>query len=163
MVTVDGNNITLPGQASIGTPPSSSSHAVRHDDKRLMYRVACSLNDFNVMPGSAPVDGTPIPVPSGVTKFAIAEAWFANPTDDYSAATIGFYTAAAGGGIELLTPTALTDLGVLYDTKRIVTSNPKVGASASIYPRLTAQSTNAGNVDIILFLIDLSNIVSTTA
>ena len=159
MVTLDGNNINVPGQVSIGTPPSDDSHAPRNDDKRFLYRVCASITGVDAN-GSAPYDAAPIPIPCA--KYIVVEMVVLNASADHHAATVGLFTAASGGGTQVIAATALAGVTGSSKFKSLAYSGQDVLTAANLYPHFTVASGNAGTLDILLVLKDVSTVKNMT-
>lgn len=144
-VTISGDNISIPGQASISIAPTSASHSVRRADAGRLRSYVSAL-DLNA---AAPLDLTALVV--GSVKWIPVRAFLCNATADIHLATLGIYSAVAAGGIEIVVPEALTNLtasGKFYVLTLAALTDP-IGVN-TVYPRLTVASGVAGTADLVM-------------
>lgn len=86
------------------------------------------------------------------SKYLVREIWFSNPSKTLalSAATLGLYTAAAGGGSNLITSVPLTALVVAADLCKAVLSAVaanKIRTEGTLYFRNLVADGGAATVD----------------
>ena len=158
MVTLSGDNITAPGQVTVGLPPSSPNHVVRHSDRRLRFCLSASIAGVDAN-GAVPYDGPIIPISTpdiSVTRYIVEKILVLNPSADHSAAVLALYTQAGGTGVEVMPPVILASLTGPDKVQEILIAANTVLTAAELYPRFTGASGNAGTVDIIVFLLDLT-------
>lgn len=152
-VSINGDNITVPGQISVQGPPTSIQHAMRKGDV-ASFRVVTKDVDLNL---AAPADVAAITMPS--SKYIPKRLVAANPSANVSAATVSLRTASGGGGTELLAPTALAALTGSGKVQAIAITTPTDQVVAAIlYLRLTVAAGVAGNCDFMLESDDLADL-----
>jgi hypothetical protein len=103
---------------------------------------------------AAPADLTQIKI--NATKYVITDIFIYNPSATASTATLGFYTAAAAGGTEVVVPAALTTLtGTGKVQRAIIVVITDMLTDSSLYPRLTVAQGGSATADIAVFGYEL--------
>lgn len=146
-----GNDILVPGQVTIEGPPNALQKAITsfYSSRTKGFVKALDLN------AAAPGDLATLTVfPS---RYIPVAAWVYNPTANLALATLGLYTAAAGGGTAIITPTLLASLtGVDTFQELSISALSSVITAQTLYPRLTVASGTAGTAALVIEMIDLT-------
>lgn len=160
-VSIDLNNVNVPGQVSLGLPPTSPSHAIPNSDPRVAIRGSAQTIGINLNL-SAPIDLAPLVPLNGagvaVAKYIPVRIVVMNPSGNASSAALEVWTGAGGTGTKLVTATTLTNLTA--STKFISLSLNALTdyvTSANVYPRLTTAAGSAMTCDIYMIFEDVSN------
>ena len=150
---IQGNNATCPGQVAVGTRATSGQHVVRKDDASK-WRAYVADIDLNA---AAPIDLATIAIPS--TKYIPTRVFLVNPSADVSAATLGLYSAAAAGGVEVVAPTLLATLTAAGKFQVLsVAALTEPLTAETLYPRLTVAAGGAGIADLVVEFEDISDL-----
>lgn len=145
-VTINGNNITVPGTATFSSAPSIPTEAARLGD---LGSVKVTIAELDLNTGPAPLD-LPILV-VGSTSYIPLTCWVVNPTAIHTAATLELRTAAAGGGTAVITAVALASLTATTKFQQLTfAAFTDVWTYSELYPRLTVVSANVGTADLML-------------
>lgn len=148
---IDGDNVTVPGQVSVAGAATQITHVITRGASGVLQAYIKNL-DLNAV---APVDLTTLPILS--SRYVPLRCFLYNPTADVSAATLGLYTAASGGGVALVTPVLLANLtavGTFQElTINVLTS---VVTAVTLYPYLTVAAGAPGAASLVLEYQDLA-------
>lgn len=150
-VTIDGDNIQVPGQIAVVGVPTSSQHVVPNALVGTRRNYVASLN----LNAAAPIDLSTLAIDSAL--YIPLRAFVYKPTANLSSATLGLYTAAGAGGTEIIAPTLLATLtGTGKFQELTISALTSAIVATTIYPRLTVASGVAGTVSLVLEYMDLS-------
>lgn len=150
-VQVSGDNLVVPGQASVLLPPTSTTHVIVSLYAGTLKVSVPALN----MAAAAPIDLTVLPVISA--NYIPVRCFVYKPTADVSAATLGLYTAAGGGGTAIVAPVLLANLtGVGKFQELTIAALASAITALQLYPRLTVASANPGTANLVLEFMDIS-------
>jgi hypothetical protein len=151
-VQISGNNIVVPGQALISGPPTSVEHAFRLGD--AVFRRAIG-RDFD-MNAAAPTDVGTITIPTG--KWEPWACLACNSTANLSIAQIGVYTAAGGGGVNLVALTVLASLTGANMSQVLAIATPGQLTATTLYVRLNTAAGVAGTIDMVFVCVELADL-----
>lgn len=149
-VRIDPNDIVVPGQVALQSPPAFATSAVPNQYAGTLKAFVRNLN----LKAGAPVDLTPLIVAS--SKYVPLGAFVYDPTADLSAATLGLYTAPAGAGTNLIAPVVLASLTGLGTYQELsIAALASVITATTLYPRLTVDSVNPGTASLVIEFVEL--------
>lgn len=150
---INGDNADAPGQITVQGVPTSRQHVIQRGRAGTLKNYVQAL-DLNA---AAPVDLSVLTVDSRL--YVPVRVVVYNPSADVSAATLGFYTAAGGGGTEIVAPTLLATLnGTGKFQSLTVTALTSAITATTLYPRLTVAAGAAGTASLVVEYLDLEEI-----
>lgn len=120
----------------------------------LSYRLLGSVVGVNLN-AAAPIDLSTITV--GATKYIPLLIVIYNVSASATSATLGIYTAAAGGGTVVVTPVALAGLSAAGKMQILAVTDLGDAplTAATLYPRLTVAAGGAATADIAIYGVQL--------
>lgn len=150
-VQISGNNLSVPGQATISGIPASLDHALT---RRYGGTLRAFIGGLNLN-AAAPVDLTTLLVPSD--KYVPVRCVVFDPSGNMASATLGLYTQAAGAGTAIVAPTLLASLTAVGKFQALtIAALTDVITATSLYPRLTVAAGAPGTGAMLLEFIDLA-------
>lgn len=149
-VQIQGDNMTVPGQASVVGTATSATHVINRKSAGTQKDYVAGLN----LNAAAPIDLSVLTIRSGL--YVPVRCIVYNPSGNMAAATLGLYTAAAGGGTAIVAPTLLATLtGTGKSQSLTIAAMTDSITATTLYPRLTVASGVAGTASLVLEYVDL--------
>lgn len=117
------------------------------------------LSGVAIAAAGSPIDAASIALPPQVTRWIPTRTTFraATAAGTLAGASVGVFTQAAGAGTTIVTAAAITSLTAANKMQTMTTIAVTDGITdTNIFIRQTADSANAGTLDIVIDCIDLT-------
>jgi len=146
----------LQGNGSSAVTALTTAQAIATSTPGRIYLTATSVNLNNV--GDTTV---PVVLPSGMTRFKVAEMHVSHASLSLTTATVGLYTAASAGGVAIVTPATTGITSTTTDTSpnaasmTVINPNTTSYNDASLYIHVAIAQGSAATGDVTIVLIPL--------
>jgi hypothetical protein len=145
------------GNVTLTLPAVTATVAVTKDLGVL--RITLSAVNFN----SANTDNAvTIPLPSGITRYAITRVMLSNASASISTATVGVFTSTGGGGQTIAANQAITVTATAADTNNnamqlaLTNANTMAYNDATLQVRVGTAQGSAATADVVIYIYPLT-------
>lgn len=146
----------LQGNGSSAVTALTTAQAIATATPGRIYLTATSVNLNNV--GDTTV---PVVLPSGMTRFKVAEMHVSHASLSLTTVTVGLYTAASAGGVAIVTPATTGITSTTTDTSpnaasmTVINPNTTSYNDANLYIHVAIAQGAAATGDVTIVLIPL--------